>query len=788
MQTDVPGAVTGLPDALGQVGVRFLSVAHNWAGRAVPPLVGGGRLPRLFRWRGAGGHAVLVWMTDTPHGSAYAEGQLLGFADSLDVVDDLLPAYLGSLGTHPYPYAGELFGWNADDAPVDRPPYPHDLLHLRVIGRLADNAAPRVVTAEIVRDWNARWTWPRLRLSRNADFFEEAGARYGESLDTLDGDWNDWWADGLGSAARPTAIQRASQALATEAATVDSVAGLLGAASLAPDPGRGHALREALALFDEHTWGAADPWSDGDIGKDAGEHQWHWKAGQGLRANDLATDAFTLATARLGERFGPARGSLASFLVVNTCGWTRTDLVSAFLPAAVVPTSIEVDVIDPRTGVRLPLDVGEPENALHRDAGRVLRILAPDVPGVGIARLDVVRADPAGGAANPGPDTDVAEPTLVQNEHFVVRVDLASASIASIIHRATGRELVSTDAAVGFNGFIHDRYATAGGFNHQSSRMRASERLELLGSRRRGGPAVLVERASGATAERLVYESSGDGARSIRTTLTLPRGIARIDIENRLAKDATMAKESAFFAFPFRLADPAVRIDITGGIVGSGIPALPGGAAHMRAIRDWVAFEEDGHAIAWSTRDAPLVQLGGIALPYAPFPETLEHEPATVFSWVHNNIWDTNFPPRQGFDLPFRYGVAAGRVADVGSGAILGHRTAAAATRPLVAVLARGMTDAAPHESSLVTIDSPAIELVDVVTPDPGRLLVRVRSLADEPVTTDVRLPIRVTAAHLATYLGDVIRPARTVDGGAAIEVPSRATAALLFSIEEHRA
>ena len=55
MQTDVPGAVGGLPDALGEAGVRYLAVAHNWAGRSVPHLAGRAALPRLFRWRGPAG-------------------------------------------------------------------------------------------------------------------------------------------------------------------------------------------------------------------------------------------------------------------------------------------------------------------------------------------------------------------------------------------------------------------------------------------------------------------------------------------------------------------------------------------------------------------------------------------------------------------------------------------------------------------------------------------------------------------------------------------------------------
>jgi len=41
MQTDVPGAVVGLTDVLAENKVKYLSVAHNWAGRSVPHLVGG---------------------------------------------------------------------------------------------------------------------------------------------------------------------------------------------------------------------------------------------------------------------------------------------------------------------------------------------------------------------------------------------------------------------------------------------------------------------------------------------------------------------------------------------------------------------------------------------------------------------------------------------------------------------------------------------------------------------------------------------------------------------------
>ena len=104
MQTDVPGAVAALPALLADAGVRYLAVAHNYAGRSVPYLHGGQRLGRPFWWQAPGGRRVLVWYTDSPHGVAYMEGNLVGLAESADVAAELLPEYLAALASQPYPY------------------------------------------------------------------------------------------------------------------------------------------------------------------------------------------------------------------------------------------------------------------------------------------------------------------------------------------------------------------------------------------------------------------------------------------------------------------------------------------------------------------------------------------------------------------------------------------------------------------------------------------------------------------------------------------------------------
>ncbi|MEV6108018.1 alpha-mannosidase [Streptomyces sp. NPDC051940] len=809
MQTDVPGAVVGLVDALAAAGVTYLSVAHNWAGRSVPHLVGGEKLPRLFRWRAPSGNSVLVWVTDTPHGLAYMEGPLLGFDTDYGSVDDLLPAYLTSLATNPYPYRGGIFGWAMDQEEVKREPYPWDILHLRVQGKFGDNAPPRRIIADTVRRWNETWAYPQLRLSRNEDFFTDAESRLAGEIRTFEGDWTDWWVDGVGSGAHPLSLARTAQSVVADAQTLGTFAGILGAEGAADDSRDSAGVYEAVSLFDEHTWGAGDPWTHGDHGGHSGEQQWHWKYGQALRAHDDGHSLLNRAAARLGQRLATPAGTAASYHVVNTCSWPRTDLARIFLPESSVPLDRRVTVHDARTGDPLPYEEEAQTNEEHRDAGRWLRVRVDEVPPAGSVRLDVhaeagasdgqpgddavLKAatgwNPTGGTESEDPATTAAaahalpDPTLLENEYLAVRVDLARACVASVVDKATGRELVRQDAITGFNAYIHDSYTTAGTFNHNSSRTTASDRLEHLGSRAVAPPAALIARTSTATAETLTYETRPAGANRLRTTLTLPRGVARLDIDNRLDKDANLGKESAYFAFPFAFDEPTVRMEASGGATGDGLPVVPGSALHMRAVRRWVTLAQDDLTVAWATQDAPLVQFGNIALPYAPFPKTMGHdEPATVFSWIHNNLWDTNFPSAQAFEFSFRYSLACAPSPD---SAGLGARTAAAFSRPLHPVRTRGAASAgAPDRLAFAELGDPRVRLVGATTPDrDGRVLLRLQSFAEEPVDCPVRLHFPAATAHEADYLGRPGDRLPLTDGRTSVRVPALGTTAVLVEL-----
>ena len=822
MQTDVPGSVAGLPDALAQLDIGYLSVAHNWAGRSVPQLVGGQHLPRLFRWRSPAGNEVLVWMTDSPHGLAYMEGPVLGFDTSYAMVDDLLPAYLTALATNPYPFPPGMFGWHGP-AVEDREPYPWDLLHLRVQGHFGDNAPPRLILAETVRQWNQTWESPRLRLSTNRDFFTDAEARLGDQLQTFEGDWGDWWVEGVGSGARQQAMVRQAQASLNSSQSLYGMAGLLHR----PEPGdttagrttpgnAGRVDAEAaqvyhfISLFNEHTWGAANSWTHGDSGMNSGAQQEVWKFANAIHGYDEAAVMADHAAAALGSSLPVADGAAVTFWATNpTAVARRSGTVSLFLRESRVPLDRPVRVRDARTGEELAFAVRAQVNPDHRDAGRFLDVRIADVPAFGLVRIDVHEQPPSDVAAPAGPDLQWAgtagrpseaaipapgTPAVLENDHLRVEVDLSRAVISSLLEKATGRELVNPEATVGFNGYVYDTYTTAGGYNHQSNKTEVSDELELLGSRTLARPAVLLEQVDDGVEQRLSYEWHADGVDRAWTTLRLGADDAHLVIDNRFDKPATMTKESAYLAFPFALTDPDVRYEITGSLTGTGLDHVPGAPQHMRAVRSFVTLSDPSGPVAWVTRDAPLVQTATIALPYAPFPDsTAPREPATLYSWVHNNIWDTNFPSQQAFEATWRYAVGLRRHDEPElEPAALGIRAAAAVDQPLIGVTAGGPAGNDDPERSLLSVDNPAVRVIAVrpVTGADGAddLQVRLQSYADQPADVVVRIAATPTSASRTTFLGDhladldVFGEAGSTESSVRIGVPRLGSTALQLS------
>jgi hypothetical protein len=247
-----------------------------------------------------------------------------------------------------------------------------------------------------------------------------------------------------------------------------------------------------------------------------------------------------------------------------------------------------------------------------------------------------------------------------------------------------------------------------------------------------------------------------------------------------------LTKEAGFFAFPFAVENPIVRSEVSGSVIGTDIEHVPGAAHYMHAVRHWASLTSGRGSASLGIVDAPLVQVGDIALPYLPFPATLpQSEPATVFSWIHNNQWDTNYPVQQGLDLEFRYVVGGSPATSANEASERAAEIAGSVVQPLRGILASPIA-AGPGTTSPIAkevlVEQPGIRLIDRRWAGDGRLLCRFQSVVDHDVTARITCA-GARSASSASMLGD-IRAGLDVDNGA-FDVVVRAfgTAAVLVEM-----
>ena len=153
-------------------------------------------------------------------------------------------------------------------------------------------------------------------------------------------------------------------------------------------------------------------------------------------------------------------------------------------------------------------------------------------------------------------------------------------------------------------------------------------------------------------------ESSGVNTPRIETEVILFNGQKKIEFINHVHKTEVYTKEGVYFAFPFAMEHPQFRYEIQNGFVDPSRDQLPGAGKEWFSVQHWVAAEQGGVTAALVPVDAPLVALGDIVR--GTWPVEFGQRPGTIFSYVMNNYWDTNYAAGQGGDFTFRYVLTSG--------------------------------------------------------------------------------------------------------------------------------
>lgn len=597
--------------------------------------------------------------------------------------------------------------------------YPYDIVQLR--WTKGDNGGPDETVMPDVRAWNAKYAWPKLIISTTSEMFHEFEKRYGAQLPVYRGDMTPYWEDGAGSSARETGINR----IASDRMTQGEILWTLLKPSALPEKGYAEAL-ENIAMYSEHTWGAYNSISapDSDFVKA------QWKIKQAFALDGEAETKKLLAEAFATR--GPAPEIASAIDVFNTASWPRTDLVT-------LPKTMNL------AGDIVRNDRGQVTPSQRLTSGELV-FLAKDIPPFGGRRFTLKpgSASPSGAAKADGATLADAAMTL--------KLDPQSGAIASLRANGVDHEFVNPAAQLGLNEYIY-----------------------LLGGNvkdaQRNGPVRVTVKENGPLVASLLVESDAPGCNKLAREIRLVSGLDRVEIIDTIDKKAVREVEGVHIGFGFNVPDAAVRINIPWGVIEPEKDQLAGACKNWFSVERWVDISNEKLGVTWSTLEAPLVEVGGLTanLPRSqPNPKAYMSKitaSPTIYSWVMNNHWHTNYRADQEGETVFRYAIRTHAGYDQVAAAHFGIES----TEPLLAAPAAGRAPA----RSLVEISTGPIQITSLTPSGDGRaLLVRLYNSGSSAAQASLKWRgVKPKGLFLSDLSGLAGRPASGVTELAPYEV-----------------
>jgi alpha-mannosidase len=179
---------------------------------------------------------------------------------------------------------------------------------------------------------------------------------------------------------------------------------------------------------------------------------------------------------------------------------------------------------------------------------------------------------------------------------------------------------------------------------------------------------------------------------------------------------------------------------------------LPGANKQWFTATEWAAVHDSDFAAAVIPVDAPLVTFGDIVR--GTWPTEFSSANGTIFSWVMNNYWGTNFLPWQGGDFQFRYVVTSSRTFDPETLTRFGRQE----LTPLEPSAVAGVIfqeHAPPGTASFLSIDNPSLAAVTWKTAEDGDgTILRLQNISSKSGTATIHSDLfQFAAAWSCTLL-----------------------------------
>lgn len=623
MSCDINGFSWGFADALHEHGIRYLSTCINTHHGDAPfskPLV-------PFWWQSPKGNKILVWS-----GLAYHKANLLGLIPGLAPAGSPgIPGMLPNNAPFVDVVDSDYFYSRACEMikALKSNGYTYNFVPIMGSALYTDNSPVGDEHCELIAEFNKKHGGEIEVVTATLQEYFDYLAQNGGEFPTYAGDWNDWWTDGALSTPNETKLFRNAQRLETLTKKLDPEMKVV-------SPAEHEEIKNLLITYAEHTWGHSN--SHGDPYKLMVTQLDQRKAKLAIDADVLACAALDKLGRLLGEGEFTHRRPF-TYTVVNPHDFQKNDVIY-------LPTDFWEDGNFYKKGFCVKDEAGNilPSQRTSTLRGSMIAChieLGPHQT----KQLSLVFSEDIP-EKNAFLYKQIEQQGCFENNFY--KVTYGTDGITSLVHKETGEELLDS-ASPGLGAPVYQIFPggkrwEAAGFGYSSRTKPASEihHAELRSLE-------LVESGEVFTHLKAVYKIKG--AAAAISHYYLYNYLSKLLVSSEIAKDLVRDPEGMYVSLPLKTTGGEWYLDKAGAFFKPG-EQLPEGCCDYYAVNRGIVLSGSKLGVAVNTLDTPMLMINGLKLWNFSRKADLS---GTIYSWLTNNKWETNFRTQCAGYLESRY-------------------------------------------------------------------------------------------------------------------------------------
>jgi len=601
-QDDVNGIAWCLNEYFPEIGVKYLTMGVNNYYRVAPF-----DMPDYFWWTSPSGKKMLAY-----YGEHYMQGNSLGVN-----------------GTSFQDFEHKLLNYLSD---LEKKGFKYNIVGLEFLGLGGDNSAPSIYACEIVRKWNMKYEYPKVRLSLFSDYLGRIEQEYGKDIQAIRGAFPDWWDLGYSASARETAASRIthSEVIANQAGF--AMAKLAGSAISDKLIDQIAEVNQTILFFDEHTFGfdasVSLPFCRETMDQRSLKESYAWEA---FRRNRMLREA---ALGFLNEYV--TNSELPSIVIYNPLSWNRTGLVHSFIDFSILPVDKKVTIFD-GNGKEVKCQIQQRKNN-----GAYWDFFVEDVPALGFKQY-FVKTENVPNKVFPSSSQMVNR--VIENQWYRMELNLEKGSLLSLYDKELHQELLDTKAPWQFGELIHEQLS--GRFPDVPVKNPLRKTPSIHFSNYSQGAIWNTYSFTGHTEAGI---GEGDNMNVEMRVFNLTK---RIDLNYRLTKKLEIKPEAIYVSFPFELPDAKIYSEVPGGVSQAGVDQIIGTSNDWNTTQTFASVQNESAQIVLGSPEIPMMQFGDINI--GRFQKASVPSSNKIYSWVMNNYWTTNFNADQHGEFEWNY-------------------------------------------------------------------------------------------------------------------------------------